>query len=49
MNMKNENINEDLFVFQDEEFDEEIQSRMNVTDISSGGSNREESNSKMQS
>ena len=47
--MKNENINEDLFVFQDEEFDEEIQSRMNVTDISSGGSNREESNSKMQS
>ena len=47
--MKNENINEDLFVFQDEEFDEEIHSRMNVTDISSKGSNRKESNSKMQS
>ncbi|KAJ9708969.1 hypothetical protein PVL29_000789 [Vitis rotundifolia] len=40
MHMKSEDINEDLFGLEDEDFGEEINSRMNVTNISSGGSNR---------
>ena len=40
MNMGSEDVNEDLFGLEDEDFDEEINSRMNVTNISSGGSNR---------
>lgn len=40
MNMKNQNANKDLFGFLDEDFDEEIDSRIGVTNISSGGSNR---------
>ncbi|RVW67494.1 hypothetical protein CK203_063042 [Vitis vinifera] len=43
MNMGSENVNEDLFGLEDEDFGEEINSRMNVTNISSGGSNRERS------
>ena len=38
--MGRENVNEDLFNFEDDDFGEEINSRMNVTNISSGGSNR---------
>ena len=40
MNMGSEDVNEDLFGLEDEDFCEEINSRMNVTNISSGGSNR---------
>ncbi|RVW92375.1 hypothetical protein CK203_032491 [Vitis vinifera] len=40
MNMGSEDVNEDLFGLEDEDFGEEINSRMNVTNISSGGSNR---------
>ncbi|RVW40354.1 hypothetical protein CK203_092457 [Vitis vinifera] len=40
MNMGSENVNEDLFGLECEDFGEEINSRMNVTNISSGGSNR---------
>ena len=39
MNMGSENVNEDLFGLEDEDFGEEINSRMNVTNISNGGSN----------
>ena len=38
--MGSENVNEDLFGLEDEDFGEEINSKMNVTNISSGGSNR---------
>ena len=38
--MGSENVNEDLFDSNNEDFDEEINSRMNVTNISSKGSNR---------
>ena len=40
MNMRNEDVNEDLFGLEDEDFGEELNSKMNVTNISSGGSNR---------
>ena len=40
MNMGSEDVNEDLFGLEDEDFGEKINSRMNVTNISSGGSNR---------
>ena len=40
MNIGSENVNEDLFGLEDEDFGEEINSRMNVTNISSVGSNR---------
>ncbi|KAJ9705844.1 hypothetical protein PVL29_003780 [Vitis rotundifolia] len=40
MHMGSEDVNEDLFGLEDEDFGEEINSRMNVTNISSGGSNR---------
>nr|CAN67216.1 hypothetical protein VITISV_041887 [Vitis vinifera] len=40
MNMGSEDINEDLFDLEDKDFGEEINSRMNITNISSGGSNR---------
>ncbi|KAL6328433.1 hypothetical protein AAG906_038308 [Vitis piasezkii] len=40
MNMGSEDVNEDLFGLEDEYFGEEINSRMNVTNISSRGSNR---------
>ena len=40
MNMGNEDVNKDLFGLKDEYFGEEINSRMNVTNISSVGSNR---------
>ena len=43
MNMGNEDVNEDLFGLEDEDFGEEINSKTNVTNISSGGSNRGES------
>ncbi|KAL6335945.1 hypothetical protein AAG906_003570 [Vitis piasezkii] len=36
MNMGSEDVNEDLFGLEDEDFGEEINSRMNVTNISSG-------------
>ncbi|RVW94821.1 hypothetical protein CK203_034545 [Vitis vinifera] len=36
MNMGSEDVNEDLFGLEDEDFDEEINSRMNVTNISNG-------------
>ena len=39
MNMGSEYVNEDLFGLEDEDFGEEINSRTNVTNISSGGSN----------
>ena len=45
--MGSENVNEDLFGLEDEDFGEEINSRMNVTNISSGGSNRGESGGRM--
>ena len=45
--MGSENVNEDLFGLEDEDFGEEINSRMNVTNISSGDSNRERSSGKM--
>ncbi|RVW51410.1 hypothetical protein CK203_097167 [Vitis vinifera] len=40
MNMGCEYVNEDLFGLEDEDIGEEINSRTNVTNISSGGSNR---------
>ena len=39
MNIGSENVNENFFGLEDEDFGEEINSRMNVTNISSGGSN----------
>ncbi|RVW59019.1 hypothetical protein CK203_107797 [Vitis vinifera] len=42
MNMGSEYVNEDLFGLEDEDIGEEINSRTNVTNISSGGSNEEE-------
>ena len=47
MNMGSENVNEDLFGFEDEDFVKEINSRMNVTNISSGGSNQGGSGGRM--
>ncbi|RVW62351.1 hypothetical protein CK203_062899 [Vitis vinifera] len=47
MNMGSEDVNEDLFGLEDEDFGEEINNRMNVTNISSGGSNRGEVSEKM--
>ena len=47
MNIGSENVNEDLFGFEDEDFGEKINSRMNVTNISSRGSNRGGSGGKM--
>ncbi|KAJ9696583.1 hypothetical protein PVL29_008683 [Vitis rotundifolia] len=47
MNMENEDVNEDLFGLEDEDFGEEINSKMNVTNISSGGSNRGGSGGRM--
>lgn len=38
--MEYQNVNEDLFGFQDEDFDKKINSIMGVTNISSGGSNQ---------
>ncbi|RVW61548.1 hypothetical protein CK203_066203 [Vitis vinifera] len=40
MNIGSEYVNEDLFGLEDEDIGEEINSRTNVTNISSGGSNR---------
>ena len=40
MNMESEDVNEDLFGLEDEDCGKEINSRMNVTTISIGGSNR---------
>ena len=40
INMGSEDVNENLFGLEDEDFGEEINNRMNVTNISSGGSNR---------
>ena len=37
--MGSENVNEDLFGLEYEDFGEKINSRMNVTNISNGGSN----------
>ena len=39
MNMGSEDVNEDLFGLEYEDFGEEIDSLMNITNISSGGSN----------
>ena len=47
MNMGSEDVNEDLFGLEDEDFGEEINSRMNVTNISSGGSNQGGSGGRM--
>ena len=47
INMGSEDVNEDLFGLEDEDFGEEINSRMNVTNISSGGSNRGGSGGRM--
>ena len=47
MNMGSEDVNEDLFGLEDEDFGEEINSRMNVTNICSGGSNRGGSGGRM--
>ena len=47
MNMGSENVNEDLFGLEDEDFGEEINSRMNVTTISIGGNNRGGSGGRM--
>ena len=47
MNMESEYVNEDLFGLEDGDFGEEINSRMNVTNISSGGSNRGGSGGRM--
>ena len=47
MNMGSEYVNEDLFGLEDEDFGEEINSRMNVTNICSGGSNRGGSDGRM--
>ena len=40
MNMGSEDVNEDLFGLKYEDFGEEINSRMNVTNICSGDSNQ---------
>ncbi|RVW47533.1 hypothetical protein CK203_073702 [Vitis vinifera] len=40
MNVESEYVNEDLFGLEDEDIGEEINSRTNVTSISSRGSNR---------
>ena len=40
MNMESEDVNEDLFGLEDEDCGKEINSRMNVTNIFSGGSNQ---------
>ena len=45
--MGSENVNEDLFGLEDEDFGEEINSRMNVSNISSRGSNRGGSGGRM--
>ena len=42
MNMGSEDVNEDLFGLEDEDFGEEINSRMNVTNISREVVTREE-------
>ena len=47
MNIGSENVNEDLFGLEDEDFGEKINIRMNVTNISSGGSNRGGSSGRM--
>ena len=47
MNIGNEYVNEDLFGLEDEDFGEKINSRMNVTNIYSGSSNRGESSDRM--
>ena len=47
MNIGSEDVNENLFDLEDEDFGEEINSRMNVTNISSGGSNRGGSGGRM--
>ena len=39
MNMGSKDVNEDLFGLEDEDFGEKINNRMNVTNISNGGSN----------
>ena len=46
--MGRENVNEDLFNFEDDDFGEEINSRMGITNISSGGSKRGGSSGRMQ-
>ena len=40
MNIGSKDVKENLFGLEDEDFGEKINSRMNVTNISSGGSNR---------
>ncbi|KAL6340419.1 hypothetical protein AAG906_006080 [Vitis piasezkii] len=45
MNMGSEDVNEDLFGLEDEDFGKEINNRMNITNISSEGSNQGESGS----
>nr|CAN70800.1 hypothetical protein VITISV_008052 [Vitis vinifera] len=47
MNIGSEDVNENLFDLEDEDFGEEINSRMNVTNISSGGSNQGGSGGRM--
>ena len=47
MNMGSEDVNGDLFGLKDEDFGEEINSKMNVTNISNGGSNRGGSGGRM--
>ena len=47
MNMGSEYVNEDLFGLEDEDIGEEINSRTNITNISSGGSNRGGSGGRM--
>ena len=45
--MGSEDVNEDLFGLEYEDFGEEIDSLMNITNISSGGSNRGGSGGRM--
>ena len=45
--MGSEDVNEDLFGLEDEDFGEEINSRINVTNISSGSSNQGGSGGRM--
>ena len=47
MNMGSDDVNEDLFGLEDGDFGEEINSRMNVTNIFSRGSNRGGSGGRM--
>ena len=47
MNIGSEDVKESLFGLEDEDFGEKINSRMNVTNISSGGSNRGRSGGRM--